>query len=40
MYQKVIQEQIGKELKHTLSFASLAFNHSPSLYYKKFIQQI
>lgn len=37
-YQKVIYNEIGKELKFKLSFASLAFHNSPELYYKKFIK--
>lgn len=37
-YQKVIDEEIGKELKFKLSFESLAFHSSPALYYKKFVK--
>lgn len=38
-YQEVIHNEIGKELKFKLAFASLAFHSSPELYYKKFIKK-
>lgn len=38
-YQKVIDEEIGKELKAKLSFASIAFHNNPKMFYKLFIRK-
>ncbi len=38
-YQKMIDEEIGKELKTKLSFASLTFHSSPDMFYKIFLKR-
>jgi len=37
-YQKMINEEIEKELKAKLSFASLTFHNSPNMFYKIFVK--
>ncbi|MDD3775746.1 MAG: geranylgeranyl reductase family protein [Sulfurovaceae bacterium] len=37
-YQKVINEEIGKELKTRLTFASLAFHNNPDMFYNVFVK--
>jgi len=38
-YQKIIYDEIGKELKTKLSFVSLAFHHNPDMFYKTFVKK-
>ncbi len=38
-YDKRVYEEIGKELKSQLFFQSLAFHHSPGMYYRKFVKR-
>ena len=37
-YQEVINEEIGKELKTRLTFASLAFHNNPDMFYNVFVK--